>query len=201
MRALSDDFEDRSCRIRAFVGKVKPKGAMDAFIKVSNADSDEKIAEQWRNVQRQFSLPSCVLIFHLTNHYALVYALREWVDPESGISIQNPHFLCRFELGVLAIVALSQAQLARRIVLHDVRPMSATGLVLMFAATVDRRDCPSNSHHAAWTAAHCLDRLDRGEDHDHQMDWLQITRGGAYVVTAVQVDRQTAKESATRGEQ
>ena len=91
MRALSDDFEDRSCRIRAFVGKVKPKGAMDAFIKVSNADSDEKVAEQWRSVQRQFSLPSCILIFHLTNHYALVYALREWVDPESGMSNQNLH--------------------------------------------------------------------------------------------------------------
>ena len=28
MRALSDTFEEQSCRIRPFVGKVKPKSAM-----------------------------------------------------------------------------------------------------------------------------------------------------------------------------
>lgn len=93
VRALSDGFEDRSCRMRAFVGKVKPKGAMDGFVKVSKADSDEKIAEQWRSVQRQFSLPSSILIFHLTNHYALVYALREWVDPESGVCLHAANCL------------------------------------------------------------------------------------------------------------
>ena len=54
------------------------------FVKLSKGDSEEAVAEQWRSVQGQFGRPNVVLIYHLTNHYALVYALREWVEPESG---------------------------------------------------------------------------------------------------------------------
>ena len=53
-------------------------------MKLSKGDSEEAVAEQWRSLQGQFGLPNVVLIYHLTNHYALVYALREWVEPGSG---------------------------------------------------------------------------------------------------------------------
>jgi len=53
-------------------------------VKLSKGDSEEAVAEQWRSLQGQFGLPNVVLIYHLTNHYALVYALREWVEPGSG---------------------------------------------------------------------------------------------------------------------
>ena len=54
------------------------------FVKLSKGDSEEAVGEQWRSLQGQFGLPNVVLIYHLTNHYALVYALREWVEPGSG---------------------------------------------------------------------------------------------------------------------
>ena len=53
-------------------------------MKLSKGDSEEAVGEQWRSLQGQFGLPNVVLIYHLTNHYALVYALREWVEPGSG---------------------------------------------------------------------------------------------------------------------
>ena len=54
------------------------------FVKLSKGDSEEAVGEQWRSLQGQFGRPNVVLIYHLTNHYALVYALREWVEPGSG---------------------------------------------------------------------------------------------------------------------
>ena len=66
--------------------RAKPTGVgvQPGFVKLSKGDSEEAVAEQWRSVQGQFGRPNVVLIYHLTNHYALVYALREWVEPESG---------------------------------------------------------------------------------------------------------------------
>ena len=59
-------------------------GVQPGFVKLSKGDSEEAVGEQWRSLQGQFGLPNVVLIYHLTNHYALVYALREWVEPGSG---------------------------------------------------------------------------------------------------------------------
>jgi hypothetical protein len=86
MRSVSDthDPDGPGCRIRLFMGKTKPKGAMPGYIKLSKADDEAAVEAQWRALQDRFSQPRTMLIYHLTNHYALVFALRSWVEPATS---------------------------------------------------------------------------------------------------------------------
>ena len=50
---------------------------------VAAGDDADKIASQWSALRDAFSKPRSALVFHLSNHYALIAALREWIPQGS----------------------------------------------------------------------------------------------------------------------
>ena len=62
------------------------KRAKGVAIGLSAKDSEAKIAADWSKLWAAFMDPDTVIIYHLKNHYALVYALRHWVEVDEGTS-------------------------------------------------------------------------------------------------------------------
>merc|ERR1711865_364653 len=50
----------------------------------SKEDGSEAIEQQWAALKSGFSKSTSALLFHLTTHYALIYAWREWVEDANG---------------------------------------------------------------------------------------------------------------------
>lgn len=50
------------------------------YVGLSRDDSAGAVAAQWSALRSAFGRRDACLVFHLKNHYALVYALREWVE-------------------------------------------------------------------------------------------------------------------------
>lgn len=49
-----------------------------AEILVASADSNEVVKSQWAELTRRLQKPDTALIYHLENHYSVIYAIREW---------------------------------------------------------------------------------------------------------------------------
>ena len=51
-------------------------------IALSRKDSDKDAAQQWETLKGIFMRPNTILLFHTTNHYALIFACREWLESD-----------------------------------------------------------------------------------------------------------------------
>ena len=74
--------------------KVRSKSKIEAPLSAS--DSEEKISQQWNTLRASFQRDDSVLLFHLKNHYALIYALKEWVEEDTssgGIAVHRRQIL------------------------------------------------------------------------------------------------------------
>ena len=58
--------------------RIGSNGQSSIQIEIFQDDTSEIITDQWNYFKNTFENNNIVLIFHLKNHYALIYATREW---------------------------------------------------------------------------------------------------------------------------
>ena len=71
-------------RCRTLVGQRCKGQAAPPPIVLRKADDDGAIEAAWVALKAAFSQPRCCLILHQKGHYALVFAMREWVEDTVG---------------------------------------------------------------------------------------------------------------------
>lgn len=76
LAAESEGLMDLRCTM--FMGK-KVRGS-SVKVLLSSMDRAEDVQAQWLQLREQFTRDDTILLSHHTNHYALIYALREWIE-------------------------------------------------------------------------------------------------------------------------
>ena len=81
VRRVSEEVEGWKFSAEAVMG-VKCKGSKQGYTPLSKADKSSDIQRQWDVLRSMLCSGSSALISHHKNHYAILFAAREWSDRE-----------------------------------------------------------------------------------------------------------------------